>query len=70
MDFPQLINDEVLRVADFADRYDSTDAYALLNFLRVCEAPAALDIYSMHVHMYLKTKKADWINLSLEAIPT
>ena len=69
IEFPHLINDEVLRVADFADKYDSIDAYAHLNYLRLCEAPKVLSTYSSYVEFYLKTEKADWLNLSLEANP-
>ena len=43
--YPELIDDELLRLVDFLEEHDDFDAYQALDLTRVCELPPQLSIY-------------------------
>ena len=67
--YPELINDEMLRLVDFLEEHDDFDAYQALDLTRVCELPPQLSIYQCFVDLYLSSDKADWIDSCLQNCP-
>ena len=65
-DFPELVEPESLRLADFLEKHVFLADYMYLDLARVVELPPALSEYSLYVEQYLKSDKSDWISQSLK----
>ena len=67
--YPELIDLDVLRLADFVEENELVSDFQSLNLTRVTEVPQDLKVYSCFNELYLKSDKSDWIERCLKQRP-